>query len=219
MIAHDAADAILHEHGLLRAGAPLHRARAAVVAIHGRGAEAGSILSLAEALAQPDVAFLAPQAPMRAWYPQSFLAPLAANEPWLGRSLAQVAAVLDALAAAGAPDGKVGLLGFSQGACLALETAIRRPRPYGAVIAFTGGYIGPMGEARHEPARLDGASVFLGSSDVDAHVPLPRVEETARLMAAMGAAVTTRIYPGFGHAVNDDEIAEARRLLVRMQGG
>ncbi len=187
-----------------------------MLAIHGRGADAASILSLADVLAMPDIAFLAPEAAGRAWYPQSFIAPIAANEPWLSRSLAQIASVLDALAAAGVPDGRIALLGFSQGACLALETTIRRPRPYGAVIGLSGGYIGPLGEERRSTDRLDGASVFLGCSDIDSHIPLRRVQETTRLLTDMGADVTERIYPGFGHAVNDDEIAESRRLLHRM---
>ncbi len=216
MIGRDAAGEILERHALRSAGAPLTRAKAVVLAIHGRGADAASILSLADVLAMPDIAFLAPEAAGRAWYPQSFIAPLAANEPWLSRSLAQVAAALDGLTAAGVPDGRTALLGFSQGACLALETAIRRPRPYGAVIGLSGGYIGPLGEERRSTDRLDGASVFLGCSDIDSHIPLRRVQETTRLMAAMGATVTERIYPGFGHAVNDDEIAESRRLLHRM---
>ncbi len=216
MIDRDAAGDLLQRHALRSAGAPLTRAKALVLAIHGRGADAASILSLADVLAMPDIAFLAPEAPGRAWYPQSFIAPLAANEPWLSRSLAQVAAILDSLAAAGIPDGRTALMGFSQGACLALETAIRRPRPYGAVIGLSGGYIGPMGEERREAARLDGAQVFLGCSDIDSHIPLKRVQETTRLLTAMGADVTERIYPGFGHAVNDDEIAEARKLLHRM---
>ncbi len=216
MIGQEAADGILQRHALRTAGAPLARAKAVVVAIHGRGADAASILSLAGVVAMPDIAWLAPEAAGRAWYPQSFIAPLAANEPWLSRSLAQVAAVLDALSEAGVPDGRTGLLGFSQGACLALETAIRRPRPYGALVGLSGGYIGPIGEERRSGERLDGASAFLGCSDVDPHIPLRRVQETARLFSAMGAEVTERIYPGFGHAVNDDEIAQTRRLLHRM---
>jgi alpha-beta hydrolase superfamily lysophospholipase len=61
MTAREAAD----PHRDLRvaqAGAPLHRAKAAVVMVHGRGADAGGLLALAEVFAQPDLAYLAPQA-------------------------------------------------------------------------------------------------------------------------------------------------------------
>jgi phospholipase/carboxylesterase len=217
VISRDKADEILHAHQLVSSGAPLTRARAVMVCLHARGADAGSILSLADALAQPDIAFLAPQAMGRAWYPRPFIAPLAGNEPWLTRSLAQVTTTLDALAAAGIPDRLVGLLGFSQGACLAIETAIRRPRAYGAMIGFSGGYIGPMdGVMRTSDGSLAGAQVFLGCSDVDPHIPLARLKETAALMTAMDATVVERIYPGFGHGVNDDEIAQARAILARL---
>jgi predicted esterase len=216
MLSRDSADKILSIPGLRSAGAHLTRATGIVVAIHGRGADASSILGLVEVLAQPDIAFIAPQSTQRAWYPQSFIAPIEANEPWLSQSLAQVGQVLDQLEEAGAPADKTGLVGFSQGACLALETAIRRPRPYGALLAFSGGYIGPMGPQRLPQGSLDGTNAFLGCSDVDPHIPVKRVRETTALLEAMGAKVTERIYPGFGHAINDDEVAHARRLLVAL---
>jgi phospholipase/carboxylesterase len=194
-------------------GAEPHEATAIMVAVHGRGADAGSILGLAQDLAVPGICWLAPQAPGRTWYPQSFVAPFAANEPYLSQSLDRIAGLLDAIEAMGIRPEVMGLLGFSQGACLSLETAIRRPRPYGAIIGLSGGYIGPMGTARSVDGNLRGARVFLGCSDIDSHIPLQRVHETTRLMQGMGADVTERIYPGFGHAVNEDEITEARRML------
>ena len=65
------------------AGAPLSRAKAAMILLHGRGATAGGMLDLADVFAQPDVAYLAPEAPGRTWYPYSFLAPIAQNAPHL----------------------------------------------------------------------------------------------------------------------------------------
>jgi phospholipase/carboxylesterase len=218
MIAREIEQELLARHGLQHAGAPLHRAIAIVVAIHGRGADARSILSLGEVLAQPNVTLLAPAAEHGAWYPRPFIAPVADNEPWLGRSLARLGTILDDLSAAGIPDRRLGLMGFSQGACLALEVAIIRPRAYGCVIGLSGGYIGPLDATpRRAVGSLKEAHVFIGCGDPDAHIPLERVRETTALMRAMGADVTERIYPGFGHGVNDDEIAQCRKLLVRMQ--
>ena len=216
MMGREAAAAILANHGLQAGGAPLTRASAVIVALHGRGADAHSILELTDVLAQPDVAFLAPQAQHRLWYPQSFIAPIAANEPFLSRSLAQIAGLLDDLEAAGIHARSIGLMGFSQGACLALESALRRPRAYGAVFGISGGFIGPLNETRKAEGRLDHAPVFLGCSEADPHIPLSRVKATVALMRAMGASVEERIYPGFGHGVNDDEIAHMRRMLVAM---
>lgn len=214
MIADDAAQTLLSQFALRRHGAPPGRARGYVLMLHGRGASAESILDLADAFALPDLCFLAPQAQGNTWYPLPFIAPLAANEPHLSRALATTAGILEHLEVAGVPAGKIGICGFSQGACLATETAIRNPRAYGAVIGYSGGYIGPLGPQRQEAASLAGAQVFLGCSDVDPHIPLERVHQTTTLMRAMGATVDERIYPGFGHGINHDELNAARALLA-----
>ena len=197
-----------------QAGAPLQRAKAAMVMLHGRGASAENILSLADVLAQPDIAYLAPQAPGHAWYPQSFLAPIERNEPHLSRALESLGDLLARLAAFGFPAGKVILLGFSQGGCLATEFAARNARRYAGVIGLSAGLIGPPGTPRDYAGSLEGTPVFLGCSDVDPHIPLERVQESTRVLRALGGEVTERVYPGFGHAINDDEIAQVRRIAV-----
>lgn len=200
---------------VLVAGAPLATARAAMVMIHGRGASAEDILALAAEFAAPDVAFLAPQAADGAWYPQRFIAPLAANEPFLSSALATVGRLVEHITSTGIPQERVFLLGFSQGACLALEYAARNPQRYGGVIALSGGLIGPIGTAFDYAGSLAGTSVFLGCSDVDFHIPLERVHESTAAMRALGGDVTERIYPGMGHTVNADETAFVRELLLR----
>lgn len=181
--------------------------------IHGRNAGPENILSLVPALGQDDLTYLAPAAAGRTWYPLAFLAPTNENEPHLSAALATIAQLLADVAGRGIGPERVALLGFSQGACLAAEFAVRHAKRYGAVIVFTGGVIGPPGTTWTQPGAFDGTPVFLGSSDVDAHVPLWRVEETAAVFARMGADVETRIYPQMGHLVNEDEIGHARQLL------
>ena len=200
---------------VIATGAPLATARAAMVMIHGRGASAEDILALAAEFAAPDVAFLAPQAADGAWYPQRFIAPLAANEPFLSSALATVGRLVEHITSTGIPQERVFLLGFSQGACLALEYAARNPQRYGGVIALSGGLIGPLGTAFDYAGSLAGTSVFLGCSDVDFHIPLERVHESTAAMRALGGDVTERIYPGMGHTVNADETAFVRELLLR----
>ena len=213
MIGRDVAGDLLARHGLQRGGAPLDRAKGVVLALHGRGGDAAGMLDLGAAFALPDLTILAPQAPGRSWYPDRFTAPLAANQPWLDRVLAQVAAVLDDLAAAGIPDDRIVLAGFSQGACLALETAIRRPRGYGAILGFAGGYIGPQGPERLPEGRLDGVPVLLACAENDAHIPAERVRQTAALLTAMGAHVDLRLRPGALHGIDDSGLAGARAIL------
>jgi phospholipase/carboxylesterase len=197
-------------------GAPLGRAGAAMILLHGRGATAESILALADVLADADVHYLAPQAPAGSWYPHSFLAPLDRNEPHLSQALATVGAIVDGLSAEGFPPERTLLLGFSQGGCLALEYAARNARRYGALIGLSAGLIGPEETPRSYRGSLAGTAVFLGCSDTDAHIPLWRVKETSRVLRGLGGDVTERIYRGIGHTINDDEIREVRKLLARM---
>ncbi len=156
----------------LVAGAPRERAKAAAILVHGRGATPESMLPLAEAFGRDDIRYLAPRASGNTWYPNSFLAPIAANEPWLSSALSLLGALVDKLEGEGFDASKVAIIGFSQGACLASEFAARNARRYGAIIALTGGLIGPPGTLRDYDGSLDGTPVFLGSSDVDPHVPL-----------------------------------------------
>jgi predicted esterase len=201
---------------IMTAGEPLNRARAAMVMVHGRGASAESILDLAVELHQPGFAYLAPQAAGDTWYPYSFLAPLVRNEPGLSSGLAAIANVLAQVAQAGIPLERTMLLGFSQGACLALEFVARNARRYGGVAGLSGGLIGPDGTPRDYPGSLAGTPVFLGCSDVDFHIPKGRVELSAQVLQRLGANVTMRLYPGMGHTVNQDEIDFVQGMMAAL---
>jgi phospholipase/carboxylesterase len=204
----------MHEQQpILHHGAALAQARAAMIMIHGRGASAEDILSLAGEFAQPDVAYLAPQAAGHTWYPNRFTAPVATNEPHLSAALAVIDALVARIAAS-VPHERVLLLGFSQGACLALEYAARHPRRYGGVVALSGALIENGDQPRNYAGTLAGTPVFLGCSDVDAHIPLARVRRSSQALQALGATVTERIYPGMAHTVNADEVAFVRELLA-----
>ncbi|MGN6563511.1 MAG: alpha/beta hydrolase [Thermomicrobiales bacterium] len=199
---------------VLTNGALLKGARAAVLALHGRGAGARDILALTKALDLGDsVAVVAPEAAGNTWYPYSFLAPLGRNEPYLSSALKLLDTLVTYLADHDIPAERVVLLGFSQGACLAAEYAARRARRWGGVVVLTGGLIGPDGTPRDYEGALDGTPVFLGAGDPDAHVPWTRVEETAAVFERLGAAVTMRRYPGMPHTVNEDEITAVQALL------
>ena len=198
---------------VVASGAPLANARAAVVLLHGRGSNAEDMLGLAQEFGQRDIAYVAPEAPRNTWYPYSFLAPLAQNEPHLSNALATVGATLDRLTQEGFAAERVALIGFSQGGCLALEYVARNARRYGAVAGLSAGLIGPPGTAREYAGSLAGTPVFLGCSDIDAHIPLGRVHESRDVLEKLAGAVTERIYPGMGHTVNADEIAHVTKLL------
>ena len=183
--------------------------------MHGRGASAGDILSLADEFGMRDVAYLAPEAEGHTWYPDSFLAPATNNEPFLSSALGVLDRIVHALWQDHqiGPE-RIGLCGFSQGACLSLEYAARQARRYAAIVGLSGALIGPPGTPREYAGTMDGTPVFLGCSDVDPHIPLARVHETAEVFRRLGATVDERIYPRMGHVVNPDEIEAARKLLT-----
>jgi len=198
---------------VVEAGVPLATASAAVIMVHGRNAGPANILDLVPLLARPNLAYLAPAAAGRTWYPNSFLAAIDSNEPGLSSALAVLASLVARVEAAGIPRSRIVLLGFSQGACLTAEFAARHAGRFGGILIFSGGVIGPPGTPRDYPGGFSGTPVFLGCSDIDSHVPAARVHESADVFTRMGAKVTTRIYPGMGHTINDDEIAWAQGLL------
>ncbi len=196
------------------AGAPLESARAAMIMVHGRGARAHDILMLSDYLNRPGLAFLAPQAANNTWYPNRFLAPLESNEPWLTSALERISAVHAQVISVGIPPERVFLLGFSQGACLALEYAARNPRRYGGVAGLSGALIGPPETPRDYPGSFDGTPVFLGCSNIDSHVPEAYVHSSANVFERMGAQVTTRIYSNMEHSINQDEVDFINQMLA-----
>lgn len=195
------------------AGEPLESARAAMLMVHGRGATAEDILTIAEQFSQPGFVYFAPQAAGNTWYPNRFLVPLEENEPWLSSALAFVGETLDQISKAGIPPERTMLLGFSQGACLTLEFAARNARRYGGLVGYSGALIGPDGTPRDYAGSLDGTPVFLGCSDVDFHVPKERVDQTAKVLEQLGGDVTERLYPNMEHTVNQDELDFVRGMM------
>lgn len=185
-----------------------------MILVHGRGASADDILSLAGELQLHDVAYFAPQAAGYTWYPNSFLSPIASNEPGITSGLGVIARLIARLGEQGLDPTRVALLGFSQGACLSLEYAARNARRYAGVFGLSGGLIGPPGTPRDYPGAFEATPVFLGCSDVDPHIPLQRVQESAEVFRRMGASVDERIYKRMGHTVNQDELSAVRRLLA-----
>jgi predicted esterase len=188
-------------------------ARLAMLVVHGRGASAQDILALARELRLDDVAYVAPEAGGHTWYPYSFLAPIDQNEPGISSALRVLSGLVDGLVNQGIDTHRIGLLGFSQGACLALEFAARHAARYAGVFALSGGLIGPPGTPRNYSGAFDGTPVFLGCSDIDPHIPLERVRESAEVFRQMNANVDERIYPRMGHTVNADEIRVIQEIL------
>ena len=204
--------AVAHGQRVLQAGEPLTAARAAMVLLHGRGATAEDIMTLAAEVERPGWAYLAPQASGNAWYPNPFTAPLESNEPYLSAALDMVSKLVERVEAH-VPAQRIILLGFSQGACLTLEWAARNARRYGAVVGLSGGLIGPDGTPRDYPGTFDATPLFLSCSDVDPHIAMHRVVEAGEVFNRMGADVAIRFYPGMAHTVSVEELDQVLALV------
>lgn len=203
---------------IVETGRPLGESHVAVIMVHGRNAAPANILDLGRRFERPDLTYLAPAAANRTWYPHSFMADLASNEPGVSSGLGVLQELVERVEAAGIPRSRIVLAGFSQGACLTSEFALRNASRFGGILVFSGGAIGPEGTTWNVATNFDKTPVFLGCSDQDAHVPESRVRQTADLFTRAGAEIMHRIYPGMGHLVNDDEIAIAQQILDRTSG-
>lgn len=204
-----------HTKQVLEAGVSLKEARNALIMIHGRGGTADDILTLKEELSLEDYYIAAPQATNNTWYPYSFLVPVEENEPWLSSALSLLNQLVSDITKEGINSGSIFILGFSQGACLALEYAARYAQNWGGVIAFTGGLIGSKLVPDIYKGDLSDTMVFIGNSDIDPHVPLSRSEVSKRIMEGLGARVNLKIYPNMAHTINGDEIHQANKILSR----
>lgn len=181
--------------------------------IHGRGATAEDVIGLANELNVDDFALIAPQATNYTWYPYSFLSAKQQNEPWLSSAIKLLGDLVLDLNHSGVKDEHIYFTGFSQGACLALEFVTRNAKRWGGVAAFTGGLIGDKIDTENYEGDFAGTPVFIGTSNPDPHVPVERVHATTKILTAMNANVTEKVYPNMGHTIVKDEILTANKLI------
>lgn len=203
----------MHKKNIQTAGKSLKEAEKALIMVHGRGADARDILGLATHFNVSDYALLAPEATNNTWYPYSFMAKPEQNEPWLSSALDLLKDAVDEVAEQGITAENIYFLGFSQGACLALEFVTRHAKKYGGVAAFTGGLIGDKINEENYSGNFNGTSFFIGTGNPDPHVPVSRVNESVSILEKMNAKVYLRVYDGRPHTISQDEIEEANRLI------
>jgi phospholipase/carboxylesterase len=208
----------LHNKEIVRSGVPVGDAAHAIIMLHGRGASASSIITLKDHLNLRDTAILAPQATNSSWYPFSFMAPVEKNQPTLDSALEIIHGLVKELKEQGIPGQEIYFLGFSQGACLALEYTARHAEPYGGVIAFTGGLIGEVLDRSNYQGDFGNTPVLISTKDPDPHVPLPRVEKTAGIFRSLNARVDLRVEKGGSHTIELEELKAANLMMFLGNG-
>ena len=200
--------------GLLiaQAGAALGEARAVLIVLHGRGGNAADMLGHGGAIAEPDVALIAPEAAANSWYSFRSGEPGRRRKPDMDPAVSVLGELVDRLVREGTEPARIALFGFSQGACVALQYAMTARQRVGAIIGFSGALIGDVAVAP-APQAFAGMRLLLGCSDQDPLCPIAKVRNTERVFRSLGADVTTRVYPGNDHVINADEVTIAREML------
>lgn len=197
----------------IQAGIPLSQSKKAIILLHGRGASAESILSLASSLDLADFSIFAPQAAQRTWYPYGFMASDQGNLSALNSSLQQVSLLFQFLSENGKAPDQIYVMGFSQGACLSLEFTARNAQKFGGVVAFTGGLIGEKLEEKKYKGDFQGTPILLSSSAHDMHVPAQRIHDSAQLLQKMGAEVSLTLFEDELHTIRPEELTWVNQTL------
>ena len=203
----------MHTKNIITSGQDIANAKKALILLHGRGANAKDILSLANHFPVVDFALFAPQATNNTWYPYSFLAPPAENEPWLSSALEIIENLVEEIKGKGITAENIYFGGFSQGACLTAEFVSRNAEKFGGIFIFTGGLIGDRLYPENYSGNFEETPVFISTGNPDAHVPVERVQETAKLMESMKAMVTVKIYENRPHTISPEEINLANQII------
>ncbi len=197
----------------IQTGLPLSESKKAIILLHGRGATAESMLSLASYLDLSDFSIFAPQAAQRTWYPYGFMASDEGNLSSLNSSLQQVSLLFQFLIENEKAPEQIYVMGFSQGACLSLEFAARNAQKLGGVVAFTGGLIGEKLEEKKYNGDFQGTPILLSSSAHDMHVPAQRIHDSAQLLQKMGAEVSLTLFEDELHTIRPEELTWVNQTL------
>jgi phospholipase/carboxylesterase len=204
----------MHKRNIVEGGKRVEEAQKAIILVHGRGGDARGMIELKDYLSLDGFALLAPQATNNSWYPYSFVTPAKMNEPWLSSAIETIHGLIDEILAAGIRPENLYLAGFSQGACLTLESAARKAQRYGGIIAFTGGLIGENIDRSNYKGNFMGTPISISSGNSDPHIPVSRVHESTKILEEMGAVVTETLFKGKQHTIIEEEIEIANSKIL-----
>lgn len=192
-----------------------------VVLLHGLGSNGADMIAFADywTKALPDAAFVAPDAPTPCPDAEGGFQWISKRPPGDPRMLGEVeeaAPAIDAfvdaeLAAAGLPPDRLALVGFSQGAVMALHVGLRRAVAPAAVLAYSGGLVG----AERLPDEITARPpVMLIHGEQDPVAPIYAMHVAVWALEELGVAVHGHAVPKLDHAVNADALILGGRFLL-----
>jgi phospholipase/carboxylesterase len=208
-----------------------------VVFLHGYGADGKDLIDLGRQWRglMPEAAFVSPNAPERSaaspmgrqWFALSNRSPddeAAADERWNGAVKARGAidGFLDAeLERLGLDESRLALVGFSQGAMMALPVGLRRSRAPAAILGYSGLLIGPerLGEATARDSRGLPPPILLAHGEQDPMIPFEAMFMAAEALAAASIPTQWHLSIGIGHGIDAGGLRHGGLFLAKAFSG
>lgn len=212
------------ERGPAQGGA----ASSLVVLLHGLGADGDDLIGLAEPLGAnlPGARFVSPNAPFpcdMAPYGRQWFSLQDRSTPMLAAGARAAADVLgsflaERLAADGLASGRLVLLGFSQGAMMALQVGLRMDPAPAAILAYSGMLLDAESLASALAGRQPDSlpRVLLVHGEEDGIVPAAASRAAAAQLKALGVPVQALFRPGLGHGIDPAGIAAGAQVLASL---
>lgn len=203
----------IHDTPLLLGASP-GEALVHCVFIHGRTQSPEDMQEQVIAkLRMPGVCFVLPRARGNSWYDARATDMLTdRTRQQLDQAIGHVRQLVGALPGMDDHARPLVIGGFSQGACLAVEYAMRHGPWNGALASLTGCRVGTP-DCERPFADLDRLPVYLTGSDKDPWIPVAAFADAAAALARARARLHCDILPDRSHEVSATEIAQLDKLL------
>ncbi|WP_024646563.1 alpha/beta hydrolase [Pseudomonas syringae] len=191
-----------------------------VIFIHGYGSNAADLFGLKEEL-PADYNYLSVQAPVELqpdsykWFSQKKGVPDydGVTEDLKSSGTKLTAFIAQATAKFHTQPGKVFLIGFSQGAMMSYEVALRQPKLVGGFAALSGRLLPVVQSEVKASDDLKALKVFIGHGTQDRQVAYASAPQAETTLKTLGLKPEFHAYEGMGHSINEAEVVDLANWL------